>query len=111
MQLTVDLICAGLIGVPAAIALASGPKDAVTRAILIALVAIAAVLIAAIPIEELEDLLQRFHLVLIFAIAAGALAIGAAIRLPNRVLGSLMLVGGLMLAARALEVLGGWAIV
>ncbi len=111
MQLTIDLVCAGLIGVPAVIALSSGPKDTVTRAILIALAVIAALLIAAIPIEELEDLLRRFHLVLILALAAGALAVGAIIRLPNRVLGSLMVVGGLMLAARALEVLGGWAIV
>ncbi|MBA3846000.1 MAG: hypothetical protein H0X45_05085 [Planctomycetes bacterium] len=111
MQLTVDLVCAGLIAVPAVMALASGPKDAVTRGVLIALAVIGALLIAAIPIDELESLLERFHLVLILAIAAGALAIAAVIRLPNRVLGSLILVGGLMLAARAFEVLGGWAIV
>ncbi len=111
MQLTVDLVCASLICVPAVMALASGPKGVVTRGVLVALAVIGALLIAAIPIDELESLLERFHLVLILAIAAGALAIAAIIRLQNRVLGSLILVGGLMLAARAFEVLGGWAIV
>ena len=110
MALPLDVAFAALIAVPAVIALASGSKDPTTRGIVAALAAIGGLWILAAYEGHLRGFLRDWRLPLVLALVAAGLGIAAAVRLGNKVLAALILVGAVGLGAAALDLLGGWAV-
>ncbi len=98
------------VAVPAGIAIASGAKDRLTKGVCYALVVLGVVLFLAAPVEAVEDVIRSSRLVTqLFCLLIGVLCVIAAVRLPNRIIGTLLVSCGAVIAAKGTGLLGGWA--
>lgn len=91
--------------VPSIVGLASGAKDPGTRAVLVA-GAIVSALLALEPYVGFIDRLVDGNVALILALLAAVLGVITAVRVPNRVIGTLTATAGCLLALRAWDVVG-----
>lgn len=91
--------------IPTIMALAQGAKDGVTKGILIAGTATSLVLALSPYIDQIHDMMNG-NLLRAMAIACGILGILTLVRVPNRVLGTLAVVGGALAALWALNIIG-----
>ncbi len=91
--------------IPSVIALASGAKDAGTKSVLIAGAVISTVLALERYVGPLHDLIGGSAFRLLALLAAG-LGVATAMRVPNRVIGTLAVTAGCLLALVAWDVVG-----
>ncbi len=99
-----------LIAIPAGMAIVSGAKDGLTKGICYALVALGLMLFLAAPVEPIEDLLRSSRIITrLFGIAVGILGVMAGVRIPNRIIATLLVTAGVLVAARTNDLLGGWS--
>lgn len=91
--------------VPTIIALAQGAKDGGTKGVLIAGAIASSVLALSPYVDQIGDLMNG-SLVKAIAVACGVLGILTLVRVPNRILGTLATVGGVLAALHALDVIG-----
>lgn len=100
--------CFGVIqAVAIIIALASGNKDPGTKTLCFFILALAT-LLALAPFVDLVGAYINGRVGSILMIADGILCVLAVIRLPHRVLATLVLSTGLLMAAHAVGALGSW---
>lgn len=91
--------------IPTIIALAQGAKDGATKGILMS-GTVASLILALLPyIDQINDLMNG-NLIRAMAIGCGVLGLLTLVRVPNRVLGTLALVGGGLAALLALDIIG-----
>ncbi|MBA2479248.1 MAG: hypothetical protein H0V44_01195 [Planctomycetes bacterium] len=109
-MLSLDLILAAALIAGAIVSLATSTRSTRTVVPCIGLIAIAVILIAAIPSESLERWLKQWHLVRPLEIAAGILGLTALALLPDRRIGTALAICGCLLALRAMRIIGGWAL-
>jgi hypothetical protein len=110
LSIPLESVLGAALAIPAIVCLVSGEKDPVTRTLCISLVVIGALLALAPPIDPVENLLHDWKLVLPLEIAAGVLGIFACARIGNRVVRTLLVSAGSLLALRGVDLLGGWAL-
>jgi len=91
--------------IPTIIALAQGAKDGATKGILIAGTVTSLVLALSPYIDQIDDLLNG-NLIRAVAVACGILGLLTLVRVPNRVLGTLAVVGGALATLLALNIIG-----
>ena len=106
MSIALATALGALQAIPSIMALASGAKDAGTKAVLIAGAVVASVLALERYVGPLHDLVGGSAFRLLALLAAG-LGIATAIRVPNRVIGALAVTGGCLMALVAWDVVGG----
>jgi hypothetical protein len=104
MPLRIDTVCAAIQAVPAVIAIVQG-NDGTTKALAGSLIAIAGWLGLRHEIGFIHDATSS-TLYQILAVAGAALGIVLAVRLKERIAGTLIVTGGALLAAHALGLLG-----
>ena len=91
--------------VPSIVGLASGAKDPGTRSVLIASAIVAAV-IALEPYVGIIDRLVDGNVALILGLVAAVLGVVIAVRVPNRVIGTLTATAGCLIAGVIWDVIG-----
>ncbi|MBA3687081.1 MAG: hypothetical protein H0W72_17820 [Planctomycetes bacterium] len=105
-----EMVLGLLLAVPAGIAIASGSKDALTKGVCYALVLLGGLLAVSPAIDPIERLLVSSEIVTrLFGLALGVLGVMGAVRVPNRVIGTLLVTSGVIVAAKANGLFGGWA--
>ena len=106
MSIALATALGALQAIPSIVALASGAKDAGTKAVLIAGAVVASVLALERYVDPLHDLVGGSAFRLLALLAAG-LGIATVMRVQNRVIGALAVTGGCLLALVAWDVVGG----
>jgi hypothetical protein len=106
----IEALLGALLAIPAAVAIASGAKDGLTKGLCWALVVLGTLLALAGPVDPIGDVLTSNDIVTrVFGIALGVLGVAAAVRVPNRIIGTLLVTSGVMAAMRVTGLLGGWS--
>jgi len=91
--------------IPTIIALAQGAKDGATKGILMS-GTVVSLMVALLPyIDQINDLMNG-NLVRAMAVGCGILGLLTLVRVPNRVLGTLAVVGGALTTLHALGIIG-----
>ena len=98
-----------LAAIPAGVAIASGVKDGATKGICVALMVLGLVLAVSPVIDPIEDVVKAWRLAIPLALALGVLGIIGAVRIQNRIIGTLLVTSGVIAAAKAIGLIGGWA--
>jgi hypothetical protein len=104
MPLRIDTVCAAIQAVPAVIAIVQG-GDGTTKSLAGALIAVATWLGLRHEIGFIRDATSG-TLYQILAVVGCALGIVLAVRLKERIAGTLIITGGALLAAHALSLIG-----
>lgn len=91
--------------IPTIMALAQGAKDGATKGILIAGTVTSLILALSPYIDQIGDMMNG-NMIRAMAVACGILGLLTLVRVPNRVLGTLAVVGGSLAALLALGIIG-----
>jgi hypothetical protein len=109
MSVPLDTVLGATLAVSSLCALVSAPRDNFTKLMLVLAVALGLTLGLAPPIEAIESSVHG-TLARALAMAAAVIGIVIAVRVQNRAIGALAAGSGLVLAAKATGIVGGWAV-